>query len=201
MHDVASGLFNCQELNINSNADDAQIANLIRMKGFRSILDNSVQFTDFAPVEIDDQRRQKIRRAQGLQRLLMSINTNDDRIKRSDYSYIIKRQRYFHLIIPVLLLAISLNSVIRWSYISITGMPQDEFAYVHALFSLIEVFMLVSWLTFRAGISLPIIGGIGNMLTSFEYLLIARYRIFRGLKSNLWEQHEAPRIQMSKFSN
>ena len=42
--------------------------------------------------------------------------------------------------------------------------------------------MLVSWLTFRAGISLPIIGGIGNMLTSFEYLLIARYRIFRGLK-------------------
>ena len=195
------GLFNCQELNINSNADDAQIANLIRMKGFRSILDNSVQFTDFAPVEIDDQRRQKIRRAQGLQRLLMSINTNDDRIKRSDYSYIIKRQRYFHLIIPVLLLAISLNSVIRWSYISITGMPQDEFAYVHALFSLIEVFMLVSWLTFRAGISLPIIGGIGNMLTSFEYLLIARYRIFRGLQSNLWEQHEAPRIQMSKFSN
>ena len=121
--------------------------------------------------------------------------------KRSDYSYIIKRQpRYFHLIIPVLLLAISLNSVIRWSYISITGMPQDEFAYVHALFSRIEVFMLVSWLTFRAGISLPIIGGIGNMLTSFEYLLIARYRIFRGLQSNLWE-HEAPRIQMSKFSD
>ena len=79
-------------------------------------------------------------------------------------------------------------------------MPQDEFAYVHALFSFIEVFMLVSWLTFRAGISLPIIGGIGNMLTSFEYLLIARYRIFRGLQSNLWEQHEAPRIQMSKFS-
>ena len=195
------GLFNCQELNIKSNADDAQIANLIRMKGFRSILDNSVQFTDFAPVEIDDQRRQKIRRAQGLQRLLMSINTSDDKIKRSNYSYIIKRQRYFHLIIPVLLLAIALNSVIRWSYISITGMPQDEFAYVHALFSLIEVFMLVSWLTFRAGISLPIIGGIGNMLTSFEYLLIARYRIYRGLQSNLWEQHEAPRIQMSKFSN
>ena len=96
-------------------------------------------------------------------------------------------------------MAIALNSVIRWSYISITGMPQDQFAYVHAFFSFIEVFMLVSWLTFRAGISLPIIGGIGNMLTSFEYLLIARYRIFRGLQSNLWEQHEAPRIQMSKF--
>ena len=195
------GLFNCQELNVNSNADDAQIANLIRMGGYRSIFDNSVQFTDFAPIEVDDQRRQKIRRAQGLQHFLMNINPRDDRIKRSNYSYIIKRQKYFHLIIPVLLMAISLNSVIRWSYISITGMPQDEFAYVHALFSLVEVFMLVSWLTFRAGISLPIIGGIGNMLTSFEYLLIARYRIFRGLQSNLWEQHEAPRIQMSKFSN
>ena len=42
------GLFNCQDLNVNSNADDAQVANLIRMGGHRSILDNSVQFTDFA---------------------------------------------------------------------------------------------------------------------------------------------------------
>lgn len=193
--------FDCQELNINSNADDAQIATLIRLGGYRSILDNSVQFTDFAPLGIEDQRRQKIRRAQGLQRLLISLNPKDNRIKHSDYSYIIKRQKYFHLIIPVLLLVISLNSVLRWSYISITGMPQDEYAYVHAFFSLIEVLMLVSWLTFRAGISLPIIAAIGNMLTSFEYLLIARYRIFRGLQSNLWDQHEAPRIQMSKFSN
>ena len=85
------------------------------MGGHRSILDNSVQFTDFAPIEIDDQRRQKIRRAQGLQHLLMSINTSDDRIKRSNYSYIINLQKYFHLIIPVLLMAIALNSVIRWS--------------------------------------------------------------------------------------
>ena len=62
-----------------------------------------------------------------------------------------------------------------------------------------ELFMLVSWLTFRNGIKLPLVTTIGALLTSFEYLFIARYRNSSGKLSHKWDQHLDVRKLMDKF--
>ena len=59
------------DLNVGANADDAQIATSVRTRGWRSIVDSKARFVDAAPATVEQQRRQKIRRAQGLQRLLI----------------------------------------------------------------------------------------------------------------------------------
>ena len=61
------GAFRTDDLLTESNADDAQIASLIRFGGLRSIFDEDASFVDFAPTTVEGQSRQKIRRAQGLQ--------------------------------------------------------------------------------------------------------------------------------------
>ena len=64
------GAFRTDDLLTESNADDAQIASLIRINGLRSIIDENAFFIDFAPTTVEGQSRQKIRRAQGLQNML-----------------------------------------------------------------------------------------------------------------------------------
>ena len=59
------------DLRTGANADDAQIATSIRCRGWRTLTDPMAMFTDAAPRTAGSQRRQKIRRAQGLQRLLV----------------------------------------------------------------------------------------------------------------------------------
>ena len=61
------------DLHTGANADDAQIATSIRCRGWRTLTDPMAMFTDAAPRTAGSQRRQKIRRAQGLQRLLLSL--------------------------------------------------------------------------------------------------------------------------------
>ena len=65
-----SGLVNSSDLFVNSNADDAQIATAARLNGLRSIQDPELFFSDQMPLTTKGQRRQKVRRAQGLIRLL-----------------------------------------------------------------------------------------------------------------------------------
>ena len=52
------GSFDASDLNTDCNADDAQIASLIRINGLRSIFDSEASFTDFAPSTVEGQRRQ-----------------------------------------------------------------------------------------------------------------------------------------------
>ena len=193
------GSFDASGLNTDCNADDAQIASLIRIGGLRSIFDSEASFTDFAPSTIEDQRRQKIRRAQGLQNMLKRFSHQQKIPNEGNFAEIFKAQYYLHLTAPMILFQIAITSIIRWSYVSISGMPVGYEALIHALLGFIELMILVSWLTYRNGIKLPFVTLIGSLITSFEYLFIANFRNTRGIQSNMWEQHHDTRKLLKDY--
>ena len=183
------GSFNPADLNTDCNADDAQIASLIRIGGLRSILDSEAYFTDFAPTTLDGQRRQKIRRAQGLQNMLSRFRKQQIIPSDGEFSKIFKTQYFLHLTAPIVLFQLAVSAIIRWSYVTAVGMPVGHEAIIHATLALFELLVLVSWLTYRNGIKLPMLTTIGAITTGFEYLFIANYRNSRGILSNKWDQH------------
>ena len=101
--------------------------------------------------------------------------------------------------VPIILFQIAIVAIIRWAYVGATSMPVGYEAALHAILSFTELLMLVSWLTFRNGIKLPLVTTIGALLTSFEYLFIARYRNSSGKLSHKWDQHLDARKLMDKF--
>ena len=191
------GSFSPSKLNTAANADDAQITALIRFAGLRTIFDSEAKFTDFAPSTIDGQRRQKIRRAQGLQTILMTLPKQNKLVKSGKYSMIFRYQRYLYLTAPMMLFFAGISAIIRWTYVSLSGMPIGQEALFHAGLGFLELSVLVAWLTNRNGIKLPFINTIGTVFTGFEYLLIARIRISLGRQSNRWDQHTDTRELMS----
>jgi len=191
------GSFSLSKLNTSSNADDAQITALIRFAGLRTIFDSEAKFSDFAPSTIDGQRRQKIRRAQGLQTMLMTVPKHNKLVKSGKYSMIFRYQRYFHLTAPLLLFFAGVSAIIRWTYVGVSGMPIGQEALFHAGLGFLELSVLVAWLTNRNGIRLPFVSTIGTLVTGFEYLLISRVRILLGRQSNRWDQHTDTRELMS----
>ena len=193
------GSFNPADLNTDCNADDAQIASLIRIGGLRSIFDSEASFTDFAPTTLDGQRRQKIRRAQGLQNMLSRFRKQQIIPSDGEFSKIFKTQYFLHLTAPIILFQLAVCAIIRWSYVTVVGMPFGYEAIIHATLALFELLVLVSWLTFRNGIKLPMLATIGAITTGFEYLFIANYRNSRGILSNKWEQHRDVRELINKF--
>ena len=193
------GAFRTDDLLTESNADDAQIASLIRINGLRSIIDENAFFIDFAPTTVEGQSRQKIRRAQGLQNMLDRFPKQHKLPQEGYFSAIFRTQRYLHLVIPIMLFQIAIVAIIRWTYVSVTRMPTGYEAVIHASLSFVELLILVSWLTFRNGIRLPLVTTIGALITGFEYLFIARYRNSRGRSSHKWDQHIDVRRLMDKF--
>lgn len=193
------GSFRSDDLLTESNADDAQIASLIRFGGSRSILDEDASFIDFAPTTVEGQSRQKVRRAQGLQNILDKFPKQHELPEEGHFSTIFRTQKYFHLVVPMMLFQIAIVAIIRWTYVGATSMPVGYEAALHAILSFTELLMLVSWLTFRNGIKLPLVTTIGALLTSFEYLFIARYRNSTGKSSHKWDQHSDTRKLMDKF--
>ena len=193
------GSFNSSDLNIASNADDAQIASLVRLSGLKSIHDMKSSFVDFAPTTIDGQRRQKIRRAQGLQNMLEAQSKHPQVSEHGEFSKILKMQYYLHCIAPLILFQLVVTVAFRWSYVTITGMPVGFAALTHAVLALCELIILTSWLTHRNGIRLPFVAFVGTLATSFEYLFIAKYRNLQGRQSNIWDQHEDVRKLLKEF--
>ena len=180
-------------LNTNSNADDAQVSTLVRMSGLRSIFDEKASFADVAPPTIEGQRRQKVRRAQGLQRLLKDQKAHPNIRNTGHFRKIFKAQYYMHIYSPILALGVGLSALSRWIMVSVAGMPTGVDAAVHASLGVVELFCLTSWLCIRQGVRLPLLGKVGTILTGLEYLLIAQYNSFRGKSSHMWEQHSDTR--------
>ena len=193
------GSFDASDLNTDCNADDAQIASLIRINGLRSIFDSKASFTDFAPSTVEGQRRQKIRRAQGLQNMLRRFSQQHKLPDEGRFAKIFRTQHYLHNTAPILVFQIAISAIIRWLYVSINGMPVGFEAVIHASLAFIELMVLVSWLTYRNGIKLPGVNLIGSIVTSFEYLFIANFRNSRGVLSNKWEQHRDTRKLLNDF--
>ena len=112
-----SNALDVSELDTLSNADDAQIATAVRLSGLRSIFDYQASFSDIAPPTIEGQRRQKIRRAQGLQNLLRRQKNNSKIRPLSKFKKILKRQNYLHNISPFLALGAGLSALARGSWL------------------------------------------------------------------------------------
>jgi len=184
----SSGL-DISQLDKFSNADDAQIATAVRVSGLKSIYDDKASFSDIAPPTIEGQRRQKIRRAQGLQNLLRRQKNNSNFRSLPKFKKIFRRQNYLHNISPFLALGAGLCALSRWVLVGISGMPTGNEAMIHASLGIVELFCLSSWLCTRQGITLPLLGKVGNILTGLEYLLIARVNSLRGISSHMWDQH------------
>ena len=195
------GSLNPSDLNTDSNADDAQIASLVRISGLRSIFDAEASFIDFAPTTIEGQSRQKVRRAQGLQNMLSRFPKQHRLPEDGEFAKIFNFQRYIHLTVPLILFQVAICAIVRWAYVSVTGIHTlwEHEALIHTGLALIELLIIVAWLTFRNGIKLPFITTIGALITSFEYLFIARYKSSRGRSSHKWDQHSDVRKLLYKF--
>ena len=190
--------FASQQLNVHSNADDAQIATGVRLNGLRSIHDGDVYFEDIAPTSLEGQRRQKIRRGQGLQRLLVSHRKSWFDRRLGTFAGILRREAHFHLFAPVLFAAAGCTAILRWGIIGLAGMPNGELAVLHGSLALIELGCLTAWLLSRQGIRVPLLSTVGTLFSGMEHLLIAHWHSLRGRSLHMWDQHSDTRIVLAE---
>ncbi len=193
-----SSAFKAQQLNIRSNADDAQIATQVRLNGLRSIHDGSVHFTDVAPTTDEGQRRQKVRRAQGLQRLLLRHRKDWWSPRLGGFSSILRREAHFHLAAPLLMVGVAAAAILRWGTVMTIGMPNGTLAVVHGSLAMAELLGLTAWAMNRNGMKIPGLTAIGTLLTGMEHLLAAMWTSFRGRSLHMWEQHADTRVLAAK---
>ena len=189
--------FSSQQLNVHSNADDAQIATGIRLNGLRSLHDSGIYFEDIAPTSPEGQRRQKIRRGQGLQRLLVSHRKSWFDRRLGTFAGILRREAHFHLFAPVLFAAAGCAAILRWSIITLAGMPNGALAALHGSLALIELGCLIAWLLNRQGIRVPLLTTLGTLFSGMEHLLVAHWHSLRGRSLHMWDQHSDTRIALA----
>jgi len=189
--------FKSNQLNINANADDAQIATQVRLNGLRSIHDGTIQFHDIAPTTPEGQRRQKIRRAQGLQRLLLRHKKHWWNKRMGRFASILRREAHFHLFAPLLMVGVAAAAVLRWGTVMTIGMPNGTLALIHGGLAMAELAGLTAWALHRNGIKVPGLETLGAVLTGMEHLVAAMWTSFRGRSLHMWEQHTDTRVAAS----
>ena len=102
-------------LNITSNADDAQIATNVRINGLRAIQDSDAYFIDHAPYERSEHSRQKVRRAQGLQRHLLRQRKHWFNRRHGRFAAILRQEAVLHLLSPLFFLVRFVAMLARWA--------------------------------------------------------------------------------------
>ena len=179
------------DLNPAANADDAQIATSIRCRGWRTIADPMAHFVDAAPSTIKGQRRQKIRRAQGLQRLLIRQRKQATAKSQGLFSRIFRRQHHFHIIAPLALTVATTCAVLRWGFIALYGWPAT-FTLANSLhlgFTVLELISAGLWWRSRQGKSSGPLSLVGQWFASMEILGRSLVITARGRSLHRWEQH------------
>ena len=193
-----SSAFNAHQLYPTANADDAQIATQVRLNGLRSIHDPRMHFMDVAPSTPEGQRRQKVRRAQGLQRLLLRHRKHWWSRKLGSFAPILRREAHFHLAAPLLLAGAAAAAVLRWGTVMFIGMPNGTLALMHGGLAMVELFTLTAWMVHRNGMRIPGLVTVGSIFTGMEHLLAAMWTSFRGRSLHMWDQHTDTRVLASK---
>lgn len=118
-----ANLIRGMKLRENLNADDSQLAIMVRRKGYRCVRDPEVIYYEYAPIDWSSNQTQKVRRGQGLSRLFWY---NKDMIFRKEYGkfgLIILPVNFFaHLISPFLvLLSLVLGLVFSFGFVFQSG--------------------------------------------------------------------------------
>ena len=182
-----------------ANADDAQIATSVRCQGWRAIADPLATFVDVAPSTVEGQRRQKLRRAQGLQRLLTRMRKRATEKGQGVFGRIFRRQHHFHIIAPLAMMVATPSAVLRWGFIGLYGWPATFTLAnsMHLGLAGLEAAFLLLWWRSRQGKSSGPLSLIGQWLASMELLGRALVTTARGRSLHMWEQHQDVRQRMS----
>jgi cellulose synthase/poly-beta-1,6-N-acetylglucosamine synthase-like glycosyltransferase len=192
-------LVSASDLNTMANADDAQIATTVRLKGLRSIVDESVWFEDMAPPTLKGQRRQKIRRGQGLQRLLLSKRSRYFDNRLGTFSIILRREAYFHVISPLLYGGFAVAAITRWISIAIGESPAAEsLSMLHIIFTTAELISILAWANGRFGLKLPYLSPFDTVYSGSEILLLSLAKSAQGQSLHMWQQHSDVRDLLSR---
>ena len=180
-----------EALNVHSNADDAQIATNVRINGLRSIQDEGACFIDHAPKQRKEHSRQKVRRAQGLQRHLLRQRTHWFNRRHGRFAGTLRQEAALHLFTPLLLLGTFVAMFARWASI---GLAEIDFSNatlttMHVGLFVAEAIAFASWLSVRYGIRIPLFSQLGIILDGNIQLLKALWKSARGTSLHMWDQH------------
>ncbi len=170
------------DLIANSNADDAQIATAVRLNGLRSIQDSELFFTDQMPLTSKGQRRQKVRRGQGLIRLLSRNRKFWFSKRQGRFSKILRRNAWMHLLSPLAIAGGAILALLR----NATYLPESNLMFS---LSAIEIYCLISWMFTRMNRSFFGIRTAGTIMCGLENLLVGLILASRGKSLHMWEQH------------
>jgi cellulose synthase/poly-beta-1,6-N-acetylglucosamine synthase-like glycosyltransferase len=163
-------------INSNINADDSQMAILVRINGFRAIMDQEVIFFDKQPFF----RQRSVRRAQGLSRTLAANWRLSFGL--GSYSKIFRQALYFYSIFPWLI-AISTSLSIVSMFIIISNNPIDGNSFKLFTINLVHLSLLFS----NSGRGL--IGG-------STILLESHIRLLMGQKMQIWDPSKRPQTEL-----
>lgn len=182
---------NVEALNVQSNADDAQIATNVRINGMRTIQDQDAYFVDHAPLERKEHSRQKVRRAQGLQRHLLRQRKHWFDRRHGRFASTLRQEAALHLLTPLFLLGAFVAMLARWASI---GFAEIDFSNatlttMHVGLFVAETIAIVSWLSLRYGIRIPLLNQFGAILDGNVQLIRALWKSARGSSLHMWEQH------------
>ena len=179
------------DLYAKANADDAQISTAIRLKGLRSIQDPELTFTDQMPLTAKEQRRQKVRRAQGLVRLLSRKRKFWFSKRQGRFSKILRRNAWMHLLSPLAITGAAMLAIFR----NIAYLPDSNLMFS---LTLMEFYCLTSWVLTRSNKSFFGIKIAGTIMCGLENLLVAITLAGRGKSLHMWDQHKDVRDALSK---
>ena len=177
-----AGLVSASDMYQSANADDAQIATAARLNGLRSIQDPDLKFSDQIPLTRKGQRRQKVRRAQGLIRLLTRKRKHWFSHREGRFAKILRRNAWMHILSPLAIAAGGVMAIMR----NIAYLPETSLT---VALSVVELYCLASWLLARSGKSFFGIKTAGVIMCGLENLLAALIHSGRGKSLHMWEQH------------
>jgi len=173
-----------EDIAIGSNADDAQIATAVREYGLRAIQDPELCFTDQLPTTRKGRVRQRVRRAQGLQRLL--LRKRNHWFGRTKFDGIMRIESLMHIVSPILMMAALVMMVARFAV-----MPFDQHSQTVLI---IEGILILAWLSSRFERPLPLLRIPGNILVGMEHLLSSMTHALAGRSLHMWAQHKDARL-------
>ena len=177
-----AGMVSASDIYLSANADDAQIATAVRLNGLRSIQDPDLRFSDQMPLTRKGQRRQKVRRAQGLIRLLTRKRRHWFSRREGRFAKILRRNAWMHILSPLAIAAGGIVAIMR----NIAYLPETTLTMA---LSAIELYCLASWLLARSNKSFFGIRTAGVIMCGLENLLVALVHSVRGKSLHMWEQH------------
>mgnify|MGYP000414490327 CR=1 FL=1 len=186
-----AGAVSASDLYAKANADDAQISTAVRLNGLRSIQDPELTFIDQMPLTAKGQRRQKVRRAQGLIRLLSRKRKYWFSKREGRFSKILRRNAWMHILSPLAITGAAVLALLR----NIAYLPDSNLMFS---LSMIEAYCLTSWIFTRYNKSFFGIRTAGTIMCGLENLLVAIVMAGRGKSLHIWDQHVGVRETLSQ---